>query len=168
MDYAVDLRFYYKASLGDLRVSCQVYEGPSPFRERVQDLTVRKVMDNDTANVSGNTKKVLYALCPATKTLDFSVSVPSSAPQLKAALEAAKNGNWASAESNARAYVSANSQNPEGHYMLGICYMYNKMYAAAVEKFSEANRISSCSRYKKARKYAESALKVQNIYKLVI
>lgn len=31
LDYAVDLSFYYKASGGDLRVSCQVYEGPSPF-----------------------------------------------------------------------------------------------------------------------------------------
>lgn len=31
LDYAVDLSFYYKASGGDLRVSCQVYEGSSPF-----------------------------------------------------------------------------------------------------------------------------------------
>ncbi|MBR5887169.1 MAG: hypothetical protein IKZ07_03075 [Akkermansia sp.] len=89
-------------------------------------------------------------------------------PQLKAAMDAAKIGNWASAESNARAYVNSNSHAPEGLYMQGICCMYKKMYAVACDKFNEANRISPSSRYKEARKYAESALKAQNIYKRVL
>ncbi len=52
--------------------------------------------------------------------------------------------------------------------MQGICCMYKKMYAVACDKFNEANRISPSSRYKEARKYAESALKAQNIYKRVL
>lgn len=168
VDYAVDLRWYYKGNGGSPWVSCQIYEGPSQFRTYLKDMSVRKIYDYDTDMIDRNTKKVGYALCPARRDLKFSVSVPSSAPQLQAALDAAKNGNWASAASKAQAYVNSNSHDPEGHHMLGICYMYNRMYAAAVEQFSAANRISPASRYKKALKYAESALKAQNVYKRVI